>query len=451
MCCLNFVAKVLAMACGLLFIILIPLALWSLTFTRVGLQEETYLEPFQTEGFYENLVPLVLPAMAESSQNNPNTPQDDIMLPGKLRFRDVVNNLEQDDWNAIAEEIVPPDYIKTEIESNWSAFLDYAQGEEPRLNIVWDASIVRNNLLGEPGDRMVNRIFNTWPTCEAASEQMIQDFIDEKTEEFPYCKPSDPTLQRETFALLTASKDDLANDLPETFNVREEVAKQNNVSIQEADQILYRDVQRPMALSLALSPLTILLPCALLALIVILAVSSSKTFFAWLGWPVALAGITTLLPIAIVPFILASLSTPAGSDVDAFQGEALRNVGRALVVSFTRPILVQGALMVAVGFISMLIAALMPDPDEDLYYAPEGSTARMHTPPPSTPMNQSSMVAPIVTPPPRPTPPPAPSHPSNFGLDLPEPTWPEGKPKNEDKQPRRIKVQIDVEKPSKKR
>lgn len=403
MCCLSFFAKVLATACGLLFVMVIPVSLWILNFTQVGLREETYLEPFQTEGFYENLVPLILPAMAESAQDDPTDPMDDMMLPGKLRFQDVVNNLDQDDWNVIAEDIVPSDYVKDEIESNWSTVLSYAKGDLLRLDIAFETGVVRENLMGPAGDRMVNRIFNSWLPCSAAEETLLENFIDGSNENFPYCKPSDASLQTATFALLTESKNQLAEDIPETFILREEIAKSENISLDQVDRNIYEAIQRPIALELALAPLTILLPCALLALIVILAVSSSKTFFAWIGWPVALAGIATLLPLGILPLMLPALTT-GGGNVDAVQSEALRSVLRALIVSFTRPILVQGALMVAAGFISLFIAVLMPDPDEEeipVVY-PGGSTPGHHAP-----VKTSPPVSVTRTPPPAKTPPPA--------------------------------------------
>lgn len=437
MCCLNFVAKVLATACGLLFVIIIPVSLWILNFTQVGLETETYLEPFRTEGFYENLVPLILPAMAENAHQNPDDPTDDVMLPGELRFGDVVNNLDQDDWNQIAKDIVPAEYVQEEIESNWSAILGYARGDEPFLDVTFNTGVVRDNLLGPPGDRMVNRIFNTWPDCTPLEETAVKNFIDKKTDIFPYCKPTDTVLQNNTFALLTTSKNELAEDIPEIFVLREEIAKTDDITIEQVDQNLYDAIQRPIALELALAPLTILLPCALLALIVILAVSSSKSFFGWIGWPVALAGIATLLPLGILPLMLPALTT-GGGDVDAVQGEALRSVMRALIVSFTQPILVQGAFMVAAGFISLFIAVLMPDPDEEdmpVFYS-GGSTPMypmpMQTPPP---------VSAAPTPPPARTPPPVqpqmPPQPKPFSSS---------QKKQEDSSPRRIRVPIEVKK-----
>lgn len=442
MCCLNFVAKVLATACGLLFVMIIPVSLWILNFTQVGLKTETYLEPFQTEGFYENLVPLILPAMAESAHDNPTDPTDDIMLPGELRFGDVVNNLNQDDWNQIAKDIVPAGYVKDEIESNWSAILEYAKGDKPFLDVAFNTGVIRDNLLGVPGDRMVNRIFNTWPDCTPTQETDLQAFIDKKTDAFPYCKPTDTVLQNNTFALLTASKNALAEELPETYILREEMAKNDNISIEKVDQNLYEAIQRPIALELALAPLTILLPCALLALIVILAVSSSKSFFGWMGWPVALAGITTLLPLGILPLMLPALTT-GGNNVEAVRGEALTSVARALIVSFTQPILVQGAFMVAAGFISLFIAVLMPDPDEEdmpVFYS--GGSTPVYPQPTQTPPPSSA----VRTPPPARTPPPV-------QPQLPPPA-PPPKPfsasqtKQESSGPRRIRVPIEVKKAS---
>ncbi|NJL93268.1 MAG: hypothetical protein HC915_05825 [Anaerolineae bacterium] len=71
-----------------------------------------------------------------------------------------------------------------------------------------------------------------------------------------------------------------------------------------------------------------------------------------------------LLPLVLVPLILPALYGSTGDDIDAFQAETLRGLGRSFLADFTTPVLIQGALLVAMGFLLVFIAVLLRNPNE---------------------------------------------------------------------------------------
>jgi hypothetical protein len=335
-----------------LFVTAIPTSVWLVNFSRTAFDADTYIETFAERDVYEKLIPHVLPALAENPENQEF---------GQLNFQNVVENLEQDDWDAIAQEVVPAPYIQSEIERNLTIYDDYVDGERSRLEIVFETGILRDNLLGQPGDRMINRIVSSWDDCDAQGEGQIRAFLDNDSLDFPYCKPNDPALQREVFTLLNNAKDELASEIPEQWDLRQEIASDENLTMQEVDEQLYEAIQRPSALTRELTALWFLIPAMFLAMIVIFAVSSARGFFRWVGIPLTCGGIAALLPLGFVPFIISNAGSN-NADANSIVLETTRGVVLSLVSDFTTPVLIQGALLVTVGFLFVFISMLLPDP-----------------------------------------------------------------------------------------
>lgn len=378
MCGCGCLGKLLALGIGLLFIMALPAAVWWANLTPILYEEQTILERFDEQNFYENILPLVLPSLAESADET-------ALMVGELRFVNVVENVKRQDWKAIAQEVVPPAYLQEQVEKNLPIFVEYLRGDRSRWDVQFDTYVLRDNLLGQPGDRMINRIFNSWENCTESEEAQLAQFIEGQPVEFPYCKPQNANLQREVFTKLNNAKDDLARDIPEYWNLREQVAEDRKVTLTEADELLYTEVQRPTVLNAELVPAYFLYTIALLALVVIFAVNSARSFFRWMGWLLTLGGIGALLPLGLVPLMLsAQLGNNQGAATTPIEAEAVRGVVLSLVSEFTRPILVQGAFIVALGFLLLFLSFLLPSSYEHRREV-EPYTAPPPVPPPTPP------------------------------------------------------------------
>ena len=372
------------------FVMVIPMSVWLVNLSSTAFDADTYIEAFGERDVYEKLIPHVLPALAQESEDEEF---------GQLEFGSLVDNLEQEDWDAIAQEVVPAPFIQEQAERNLNVYDEYVNGERARLEIVFDTGILRANLLGQPGDRMINRIFSSWEDCDAEDEAQIQAFLDNDSLDFPYCKPDDTNLQREVFTLLNQSKDELAEEIPEQWDLRREISTDEDLTLAEVDQQLYETIQQPSALMSELTALWFLIPMAFLAMVVIFAVNSARSFFRWVGVPLTCGGITALLPLGMVPFILSN-SGDNRADTNSIEFETVRGVLLSLVNDFTTPVLVQGAILVTVGFLFVFISMLLPAPQKPVIVSHDpisgGSTPILSQEPTPAPKKQTSVTIPLT-------------------------------------------------------
>jgi hypothetical protein len=391
MCGCGCFGRLIGLTVGILFVFVATWMVWQHNFNRTVLDSGQNLDSVLSEDFYEAVLPLILPAMADSIRQDSN-----LTAEYQLNFKDLIQNLDQEDWDSIAAEVMPAEYVKEEVDRNVEIFLDYANGRRSRLNVEIQTTVLRENLLGRPGDTMVNRIFTAMPECDEAGQAQMRAYLDDYSQPFPYCQPTDAALQREVFSELNAVKDQLASDLPETWNLRQEYAKSHNMALSEADRQFYQEIQRYFVLSKEIYLVNYLLPLGLLGLIIIFAVDSSKAFLRWTGWPILLTGIVVLMPLIVVPILL---SDPHAGDrvssLDNIQAETIRNVVLSLVNEFSRPVLSQGALMVGVGFLFLFSSFLMPSPVQIIQSGYPQETSSHSSPAASSSPSVTSVTSPI--------------------------------------------------------
>lgn len=367
--------KLIGLVLGFVFVMVATISIWQYNVDQTLIEAGDDIETVLTEDFYDAVVPYILPAIASTLQKKDEKGPE---------FQELIQHLDQEDWNSIVPEVLPSDYVKAEVDRNMMVFLEYVDGESARLNIEINTEQLRENLLGRPGDSMVNRIFIALPICDATSEAQMRAYLDDGSQPFPYCKPADTALQSEAFAELTTFKDTMARDLPDTWRLREKYADQINGTIEAADEELYLNIQRPAALNRKLYPLNFLIPVAILALIIIFAVDSGRSFLRWMGWPLLLSGIFVLIPLGLLPLLLADKAGHE-NNLQALRIDTIRGALLSFIPQLSRPILVQGTLMVACSFLLLFVSFLLPEANQPVF-----------TPPP--PMPPANPFAESVTP-----------------------------------------------------
>jgi hypothetical protein len=365
---LGCLGKLLALPLLALFIMFLPIAIWVYNLNQVGLQEETYLAAFEKNDFYANIAPLILPALAEATRNN--IVEEDIPTEGRLllQFSRIVANLKAEDWASVTEQVLPPEYLRGQIEPNLTNFLAYLRGEAPRLRVVFETQTISQALRGPAGDDLVARIYDSWDTCSPLQENQWQAYLQDNSQPLPTCQSSDETRAVAIRAALRDIVDDLARRLPPTWDIRQEYARDNRLTMREVDANFYRVLQRPAVLARETFLVNFLLTLVLLAFIIIITVDSARSFCRWIGWGTALAGLLTLLPLGGLPLLLSATPTPpSGEDnISLLQWEALRGVALSLVSKFSEPLLLQGAMVTLIGFGLLFLSFLVPSLDERL-------------------------------------------------------------------------------------
>jgi hypothetical protein len=277
------------------------------------------------------------------------------------------------------------------------------------LEIVFQTEALRRRLAGPNGDQAVQMIAIALPICSPDEQDQLEAYTsDPENSVFPYCQPERPDLRDSLLTVLNDARLEAAEDLPIDIDVitemhaaaSEEVGEGQRNPFSEAELDQFRSGIR---LWKSLLPLTLMIPLALLSLIVMFAVRSWKNFFRWMGWPLIIGCMFTLVPLFFLPFLAPDLNFEAELEGGFSTGGALiaevvsNRMVELMIGQFTWPILIQSAVLLVLGFVLTVISFLLPDtetPPEPpissayatipVYQTPTGELRLADTPPQAT-------------------------------------------------------------------
>jgi hypothetical protein len=333
------------------------------------LSGDTYKNAFKDKDFYQDLLPAVLPALLEDLENQEDTSEDTVTL------LHVINHLDQRDWEQIAPQLVPIEWVEYAVEANLDSFLAWLDGDAPDLEIIFRTEALRRRLSGSPGEVAVQMMASALPECSDVEQIDFATFVDGTDGSvFPYCRPARSDLQESLITILNQARLDAAQDFPADIDVVAEMRAAAHAETGHPAHDPFSDAQlnrfrASIRLWKKLLPLTLMIPLALLSLIVILAVRSSKTFFRWMGWPVILACMFTLAPLFLLPFIVPDLNIQAEMESGFATGGTLiahivsNRMVELMIGQFTWPLLEQSAILILLGFVFTVVSVLLSDPD----------------------------------------------------------------------------------------
>ena len=389
---MRWAGRIIGVMLALFFVLSVPFALWTFNTQRYLLESSTYKTLFVNEDFYDKLLPRVLPALLTDLEP---TNAD----PHSVSFLEAVNHLSTRDWREIAPLLVPPAWVKSEVEGNMDAFLAWLEDDAP-LEIVFHTDAVRRQMESPSGADAVLRMTAALPACSAEEQAAFERYVagDAQTP-FPYCRPNSEALIRELHRLLNEARLAAAQGIPPQLDVIEEmrVAAQEMAQAEgeplEGDPFSPRELNKFRAsvkLWRKLLPLALLIPLALLSLLVIVLIRSAKAFFRWTGWLCILGGLLALTPLYLLPFIVPTLGYEQRLASGFATGGALiaevvgQRMAELLIGAFTWPILFQASLLVGIGFMFVVLSVFLrpPEPEFAVPWPPEpvatsgGSTAQ---------------------------------------------------------------------------
>lgn len=396
---MRCLGKIIGLGLVALFLIVWPLAIWTFNIQRITLDVNTYKNLFDDEGFYEELVPGVLPALLEGLDNPPPP-------PGEVALLDVINHLDDREWERIAPSLVPVDWVEYEVETNLDAFLTWLEGDRDSLQLVFHTDPLRRRLDDSAGEQAMNRIAEALPPCTPPETRQLEQFINGQPVQFPYCQPQPGETRVALQQILNDARRDAVNDLPPDINVIQEMEQASREHIPEEDVYTRGELDQFRAgvrLWRRLLPLSLLIPAALLSLVVIVTIRSSKAFFRWMGWTLMVSSLLALLPFVLLPFIMGEAHFESELEQGfASGGELIAQVVserlfRLLLNAFTWPVLIQSAILIVTGFLGVVLSVLLNDPDAPpepitypVYQTPPGSPQSESTPPPHAEENTLS-------------------------------------------------------------
>ena len=127
---MKHLGRFMAALTALLFIVTLPCATWMFSTGQMLLNADSYKNAFSQQNVYADLIPALLPAIAESEN------RDNVQNPDTLTFLNIVDNLDANDWRRIAAELVPPEWLRAQVEANLDAWFAGPAGRQPDHGIV---------------------------------------------------------------------------------------------------------------------------------------------------------------------------------------------------------------------------------------------------------------------------------------------------------------------------
>ncbi len=370
---MRWASRIAGGGLALLFVLSVPFALWTFNTQRYLLEAKTYKTLFVSQDFYDKLLPRVLPALLSDLQ-----PADED--PHAVSFLAAIDHLSARDWREIAPLLVPPAWVKSEVETNMDAFLAWLEDDMP-LEIVFHTDALRRQLESPSGEEAVMRMTAALPACTPEEQVALERYVaGDPQAAFPYCRPQSEAQVRALFRVLNEARLAAAQSIPPQLDVIAEMRAAAQAMAQAEGEPLEGDPFSPRELSRfrasvtlwrKLLPLALLIPLALLSLLVIVCVRSAKAFFRWAGWLCIVGGLLALAPLYLLPFVVPALGYEQRLESGFTVGGALiaevvgQRMAELLIGAFTWPILFQASLLVGVGFVFVVLSVFLRQPEAE--------------------------------------------------------------------------------------
>jgi hypothetical protein len=366
---------------GLLIILLIlmvtPCAFWAFNIDRVAMNAQTYKTALRSQNFYRTLLPMLVDSAAAMGSDSQNTQVHEAAQA-------LTQNITSDEWALLSEKLLPPSWLQEQIDSNIDRLFSWLQGTTTNLDVHFDLSELKTKLTSTETAQVAEFIVPKLQPCSATDEAALAKGAATAEGELPIlCKPGTDTLQKQVVTNLTNIFLVIGNQIPNEWRLIEHLKSSSGPSItytdEEGNQVKRKftdaDLNRFRALAWLDSRLIVLLfliPIALFAFVIMIAIRSSKQFFRWLGWGLILSGILTL---ALIPFISPALfgglampvaSAEAPAEGRMIVGGLVMGMITSITSSMTLAVFTQVAIVIVIGFIAVFISVVLRDAEPDV-------------------------------------------------------------------------------------
>lgn len=386
---MRFIGRLIGLGIVTLFVLIQPLATWTYNFQRILLDGDTYKQVFDDKDFYEESAPRVLPALLSGLEHlridvesGTGTVPAAESAAEPITLLGLIEHLDDRAWRQIAPTFVSPEWVEHETQKNFEAFMQWIDGDTA-LAITFDTSTLSAQIAGTAGENGVQQIIAGLPQCTADNEALLDAYFSGMVESsVPYCTPQDEALHAQFTAAANAARLDAAAIIPATLDVIGEMRAITEIQSETeidghppvtpfTDDDLDR-FRSGVQLWRNLLPLTLLIPLSMLALIIIFAIRSAKSFFRWIGWALIVSSLITLAPLYLLPFVVPELSVDAEIEEGFAVGGKLiaelagHRMFKIMISAFTWPVLIESAILIVTGFVFVVLSVLVRDPDSEL-------------------------------------------------------------------------------------
>ena len=333
----------LAALCAILFVVSTVIVLLVFNIEANAFSSATYKQAFEDQRLYERMPAILATALTTTLGPNINS------VP-------FLRELTPEDWQNTISTLIPPEELKAMGNNALDATFEYLNGTTN--SAVISLLPVKAQLVGPSGMNLVLQVLSVQPACTA--EQLTQMALGLLGGQIALCNPPPeaiglmtPFLQSQ-LQTMTGLIPNEVTFIPGTLSGTPDDPRLRLNAIRSAIR------------------LTPFLPLLLLFGITIFAVRSLVDWLTWWGWPLTIAGVSSVLiglvGSPLVGWILQLLIQNQGTVLipPVFLSsivETTTAVARQMLV----PVLIQGAILGFIGFGMVILSMFLPRRPVDPY------------------------------------------------------------------------------------
>lgn len=333
---MRTLGQFLAAICAVLFILSTVAALLFINVEAKAFSSETYKQAFEDQRLYERM-PSIL-ATALTTTMGPN-----------ISAVPFLRTLTIEDWQVTISTLLPPEELKAMANNALDATFAYLNNKTN--SAVISLVPVKVQLAGPSGMNVVLQILSLQPAC--TTEQLTQMALGLLGGEIALCNPPPeaiglmtPFIQSQLQTMTTIFPNEVTF-IPGTLSGTPDDPRLRLNTIRSAIK------------------LTPLLPLLLLIGIAIFAVRSLADWLAWWGWPLAIAGATSVIiglaGAPLVGWILQLLiQSQATVLIPPVFVSSIAETTSAVARQMLLPVLVQGAILGILGLGMAILGMFLP-------------------------------------------------------------------------------------------
>ena len=373
-------ARFLAFVFAVLFVITAVAALLAFNLGRQITNPGLYKRILKEQRLYERLPRLVAEQAIFLSTYQPcvENPQDPRCLAeGEGQENDPSGQggppaffmaLEQEDYEVIVSDLLPPEWLQTQVESAidqvFAIFLSTGETTVAPSEAVIKIPLaeLKTRLTGEAGLHAFLQILRTQEPC---SEEQLADLLQLNettvfsTEGLTPCQPP-PEMEGELTPIIEAVLGEMARQMPaeatiDLANLGGPASEGNQPAANPGPFDNPRQALPMVRLVASLSPL---LPVVLILLVTLFGVRSLKGWLRWWGIPFLVAGLIALgLALSALPALnlgIANLASAGKLEMSGMSPSMLQvglDAGREGVREITLPVEIEAALLAVAGLV----------------------------------------------------------------------------------------------------
>ena len=289
------------------------------------------------------------------------SPEDDLLA---LAASPPLRHLSQRDWEAILNDLAPPEWVQRQIE--WAVDSAFAiVNSESRATVVRvSLAEPRARLAGEAGQRTVVRVVSSWPPCSDVQLAALASNPPRSLDQMPICRPP-AQFEALLVSTLEAEVRRIAEQMPNEIVIGQMAPDGSERAAGDDGGLVavLRSLQRSRHHLSQLTNWGWLVPVVLLLMIAGLAARSWRDLALWWGFPTLVAG-ASVLAVAfslseIVRLALAGASRDGPAPTSLLEELAL-GIATQLVGILANWLAWAGAAVAGVGLLMVIVASFLP-------------------------------------------------------------------------------------------